>query len=84
MDKKKLIEDFELNWGYKTNWDSESGLSSVDRRDILHSELIALIEQLMPTEEKGIKPINECPFCGEDWDMDKHNSCKCGAYICKH
>ena len=28
--------------------------------------------------------VFDCPFCGSEWDADKHNSCKCGAYIGKH
>lgn len=28
--------------------------------------------------------VFDCPFCGSEWDTDKHNSCKCGAYIGKH
>ena len=28
--------------------------------------------------------VFDCPVCGGEWDIDKHNSCKCGAYIGKH
>lgn len=28
--------------------------------------------------------VFDCPVCGSEWDTDKHNSCKCGAYIGKH
>lgn len=28
--------------------------------------------------------VFDCPVCGSECDTDKHNSCKCGAYIGKH
>ena len=28
--------------------------------------------------------VFDCPVCGNEWDTNKHNSCKCGAYIGKH
>lgn len=28
--------------------------------------------------------VFDCPYCGMEWDTEKQNSCKCGAYIGKH
>ena len=25
----------------------------------------------------------ECPVCGKEWNTEKYNSCKCGAFICR-
>ena len=28
--------------------------------------------------------VIECPICEKNWDITKHKSCECGAYIGKH
>ena len=53
----------------------------------------AIIDAMTEYAEQQVKNLNipdvsnsvfDCPVCGSEWDADKHNSCKCGAYIGKH
>jgi hypothetical protein len=56
--------------------------NKVSDREMYH-ELVESIAKLCAIPRVS-NSVFDCPVCGSEWDTDKHNSCKCGAYIGKH
>jgi len=54
-------------------------------KEIDYNHYLAILDAMEEyAQQERITYIVECPYCGEDWNIDADKSCSCGAYIGKH
>lgn len=78
MDNEKILLDALNTFGNFTSVEQEFNYNQLEviyeaMNQVLHiAPVVGRSEQLTPFK---------CPNCGNDWNIDKVNSCECGASV---